>query len=138
MGLCDTIYFQERTCNEAEFQCNASHCIPGGWRCDGENDCLDWSDEQNCDSVDSPCLDGNFRCELSLKCIANDHRCDGSHDCGEGDYSDEHNCGERQPNLLIYFLLVLSADSLYKQFGSRFKLFDTLVVFLKFFFKKKF
>ena len=101
MGLCDPFYFQERTCNEAEFQCNAEHCIPGGWRCDGENDCLDWSDEQNCDSVSSPCLDGYFRCKMSGKCIANDQRCDGSHDCAEGDYSDEHNCGERQPNVLI-------------------------------------
>ncbi|ODM98846.1 Sortilin-related receptor [Orchesella cincta] len=33
-------------CSDSEFQClNPQHCIPSRWKCDGENDCLDGSDE---------------------------------------------------------------------------------------------
>jgi len=32
-----------------DFQCATSkQCIPNSWRCDGENDCSDMSDEKNC------------------------------------------------------------------------------------------
>lgn len=33
-------------CSESEFQClNQQHCVPSRWKCDGENDCNDGSDE---------------------------------------------------------------------------------------------
>ena len=39
----------ERTCLPDEFQCNNSGlCIYASWICDGEDDCGDMSDEQNC------------------------------------------------------------------------------------------
>jgi len=36
-------------CNSDEFQCPDGHCISNSWLCDGDNDCGDNADEQNCD-----------------------------------------------------------------------------------------
>ncbi len=39
-----------RECKEDEFLCrNRAHCVPARWRCDRVFDCLDQSDEDNCD-----------------------------------------------------------------------------------------
>lgn len=35
-------------CGPAEFTCARGVCIRDAWRCDGDNDCRDWSDEANC------------------------------------------------------------------------------------------
>lgn len=43
-------------CHTDEFQCKMdSLCIPSRWRCDGDSDCIDLSDERNCDGITQMC-----------------------------------------------------------------------------------
>ena len=37
-----------RTCHSDQFKCtHINKCVPTSYLCDGDNDCGDWSDEQN-------------------------------------------------------------------------------------------
>jgi len=39
---------QECLASRGKFQCADQNCIPASWRCDGDNDCDDSSDEAGC------------------------------------------------------------------------------------------
>lgn len=39
-----------RNCTSEEFQCSNGNCVPFQWRCDGDNDCGDNTDEGCCKS----------------------------------------------------------------------------------------
>uniref|UniRef100_A0A3B4CKL8 MAM domain-containing protein n=1 Tax=Pygocentrus nattereri TaxID=42514 RepID=A0A3B4CKL8_PYGNA len=85
------------TCDPGYFQCvYLLECVPLSWWCDGEADCVDRSDEEECVSVvpgtvppQSGCEDRQFRC-TNATCIPSLLRCDSVPDCVHGE--DEYAC----------------------------------------------
>lgn len=73
--------------NTWDFTCANQRCISHAWVCDGENDCLDNSDERNC--TKPTCAPNQFQCK-SGRCVPMSFLCDSENDCG--DYSDEASC----------------------------------------------
>ncbi|CAB1348795.1 unnamed protein product, partial [Coregonus sp. 'balchen'] len=100
---CSTHPEFEKTCDAYNFQCANGVCVSLGWKCDGMNDCGDYSDEANCGSpTEGPgCTRdfqydrGQFLCRKPSTCIPDWQRCDGHQHCLDG--SDEAHCPTRGP-----------------------------------------
>jgi len=88
-GSCHAL--QNGTCADGQWQCGNKLCVPRLWKCDGDNDCGDNSDETNCHQ--DQCRGKQFQCE-NKKCIPEHWRCDYDDDCG--DNSDEQSCPSSQ------------------------------------------
>ncbi|EDW48843.1 putative vitellogenin receptor isoform X1 [Drosophila sechellia] len=93
-----------RTCVEAldcEFRCNSGECLTMNHRCNGRRDCVDNSDEMNCDEEHRRkpkvlCSPSQFACHSGEQCIDKERRCDNRKDCH--DRSDEQHCEKFDKN----------------------------------------
>lgn len=76
-GTNATVFFRF----QGEFQCaSPKFCIIQDWRCDGDVDCADGSDELHCNTTCSP---DEFTCRNG-ECTSLLWRCDGDNDCTDG------------------------------------------------------
>lgn len=95
--LCETGHsFKDKTnttCvkrSDCGFRCSSSgECLEMSHRCNGKVDCLDKSDETNCDDKEKKCDVTQFKCR-SGQCVPFAERCDQHFNCD--DHSDEFGC----------------------------------------------
>ncbi|VDM70176.1 unnamed protein product, partial [Strongylus vulgaris] len=74
----------EVSCGIGQFSCDG-RCVPLKWKCDGEPDCADGSDEL---SFCARCGSDEFRCQ-SGRCLPKRYLCDGTADCGSNGIDDD-------------------------------------------------
>lgn len=48
---CDPSNIATRECKEDQFKCDNGRCLPEDYKCDGDNDCDDNSDEDDCSKL---------------------------------------------------------------------------------------
>uniref|UniRef100_A0A3Q1FCU8 SCO-spondin n=1 Tax=Acanthochromis polyacanthus TaxID=80966 RepID=A0A3Q1FCU8_9TELE len=87
------LFISSPACRSYEFSCTTGgRCVPQAWRCDGETDCMDGSDEQKCAA---PCASGQVSCSSGDQCVDHQHLCDGTPHCRDASDESIDNCGNR-------------------------------------------
>lgn len=99
-SICCTAIFPlfqtaSQICSKEEFRCRTGRCIRASWKCDGDKDCEDNSDEEAC-TQRTECTSGNFRCRDGT-CISLANVCNGAPNCPDG--SDEDTNSTCIPNV---------------------------------------
>lgn len=84
-----------KQCKDTEFRCANGQCIIRSYLCDGDNDCLDGSDETSCPTA--ACGSRTFRCN-NTACVQATLRCDGDADCADGSDEWPETCGTETKN----------------------------------------
>ncbi|CAI5789335.1 SCO-spondin [Podarcis lilfordi] len=80
-------------CGRYEFHCHSGECQPRGWVCDNEADCLDASDELQCNRT---CGLDQFPCAHGAECIHYSRLCDGAPHCQDQSDESVDTCGSTQ------------------------------------------
>uniref|UniRef100_A0A8C1SIU4 Low density lipoprotein receptor-related protein 1Ba n=1 Tax=Cyprinus carpio TaxID=7962 RepID=A0A8C1SIU4_CYPCA len=80
-----------KRCGPAEFQCQNQRCIQLSWKCDGDDDCSDGSDEDPHLCSNRSCPADQFKC-LNNRCIPKRWLCDGTDDCGSNEDESNRTC----------------------------------------------
>ncbi|KAK6020419.1 Low-density lipoprotein receptor domain class A [Ostertagia ostertagi] len=95
------------TCGVGQFSCDG-HCVPLKWKCDGETDCADGSDEL---SFCARCGSDEFRCQ-SGRCLPKSYLCDGTPDCGINGVDDN---SDEDPSICKSYNLALLCEVFTRQ-----------------------
>uniref|UniRef100_A0A8C8CDB4 EGF-like domain-containing protein n=1 Tax=Oncorhynchus tshawytscha TaxID=74940 RepID=A0A8C8CDB4_ONCTS len=87
-------YIPPPQCQPGEFACKNNRCIQERWKCDGDNDCLDNSDEAPELCHQHTCPTDRFKCQNN-RCIPLRWLCDGDNDCGNDEDESNTTCSAR-------------------------------------------
>ncbi|XP_078017897.1 low-density lipoprotein receptor-related protein 3 isoform X2 [Epinephelus lanceolatus] len=87
----------QSSCQSDEFLCGNGKCLPRSWKCNGQDECGDATDERSCSPPPTEarpglCPFGSLPCTeaQSTRCLPAALRCNGARDCPDG--TDELNC----------------------------------------------
>uniref|UniRef100_A0A3P8RN04 Low density lipoprotein receptor-related protein 3 n=1 Tax=Amphiprion percula TaxID=161767 RepID=A0A3P8RN04_AMPPE len=87
----------QSSCQSDEFLCGNGKCLPRSWKCNGQDECGDATDERSCsppptEAQPGLCPFGSVPCTeaQSTRCLPAALRCNGARDCRDG--TDELGC----------------------------------------------